>query len=729
MKKNSLSGVCNNFILSIICLLFVLVSLIGCSATDTDDSQSATISPTGIQSKSPETTQDVTPDITPSELPTDEIAPTQEPVIEQSIEHMVTNYEELHKLATSETLADGEIIRIIEDFEISEPVRFTKTPTLYVEANIDCLYPIEIDSYDSIMCTINIKDGVDISGLNIRIDAPNCNVVWNGATPYDNEESIARVWNIKSYNGVNLQEKYKLGGSGTNKIVSVTMETKDNKGLPSQLVWSVDGNEAYLAFTYQMNHTFLENAVLRIEMSDGSVTNETVNLLEDNKYVAKDSTGGIREYNIETQLIEYNLPVVYIWIENGKEVWSKENYLPARISISTENAAYGDFPELEECDVRIKGRGHFTWQFKKKPYKIKFEKKTSILGMNASKDWVLLANYVDRSLIQNYVAMEMGKVLTNLPYHSNQYPVDVFVNGTYRGVYTLGEQLEVKKERINLEKDSKEADTDYLLEVGGVDDGQELGKDYFNTETLKFVAIKHPDTDKITDEQREYIINYMTETEEAVKNLTNYEDYIDVDSLVDWVIMHELTYNLDSCFRRSCYMIKEKGGKLKMGPLWDFDLAFGSYARYVKGDYATVGTEGGYVGITWMNYLMKDKAFMEKLTTRWNEIKRELWISAITSITDMSRLVKPSAEENFIVWKILGKQIPSQPYAHNEYDTYDKMILRLRGFLKERYIWFDKELNKSDNEEEQVNNNWRYIKNILYVLSQVHNMSESEEIQ
>lgn len=618
----------------------------------------------------------------------------------QPVEYMVSTYEELIKLATSETLAEGEILRITGDFEILEPVKFTKAPTIYVESNIKCLSPIEIESNDSIMCTINVKEGIDISGFDIRIDAPNCNVVWNGATPYETEERIAQVLNVKSYNGMSLYGKYNLGGTSANKIVSMTMEKKDNKGLPEPIVWIVDGNTVHLTVTYQMNHSFLKNGVVRIEMSDGTVVNENINLLlEGNKYVVKDTFGGIRAYDVTVEVIEHNLPVVYIWIEGNKEVMSKENYLPARISISTENAGYGDFPELAECDVKIRGRGHFSWQFKKKPYKIKFEKKTSVLGMSASKDWVLLANYVDRSLIQNHVAMEMGKVFTNISYHSNQYPVDVFVNGTYRGVYTMGEQLEVKKERINLEKDSKEVDTDYLLEVGGADEGDELGKDFFNTETLKYVAIKHPDTAQVTEEQLEYIINYMSAADEAVKKLENYEEYIDVDSLIDWVIMHELTYNLDSCFRRSCYMIKEKGGKLKMGPLWDFDLAFGSYSRYVKGDYATVGNEGGYVGVTWMNYLMKDKSFKERLTARWNEIKEELWISGITSITNMSKLVQPSAWENFAVWNILGKQIPSQPHAHNKYDTYEKMVARLRNFYVERYIWLDNELNKNNKDD------------------------------
>ena len=360
--------------------------------------------------------------------------------------------------------------------------------------------------------------------------------------------------------------------------------------------------------------------------------------------------------------------------------------------VDTKNA-YGDFPALAEKAVLIRGRGHYSWNFPKTPYKLRFEKKTSMLGMNASKNWVLLANYVDRSLIQNHGAMEMGKVMDNIPYHSNQYPVDVFVNGTYRGVYTFGEQLEAKEERINLTESYTEPDTDYLLEVGGSDPEDEYGRDYFQFGTLKCVAVKHPDSSKLTQEQLDYLKAYMRAADKSVRELSNYEDYIDVDSVIDWVILHELTYNLDCCFRRSCYLIKEKGGKVKMGPIWDFDLAFGSYFRYTTNNWATVGSDTGYVGVTWMNYLMQDPAFMARFTARWNEIKEPLLKKALSSVDTMSALVSPSAQLNFQVWDILGKQIPSQPSWHNQYDTYEKMTQRLKDFLTGRYRWMDAQLN------------------------------------
>ena len=130
-----------------------------------------------------------------------------------------------------------------------------------------------------------------------------------------------------------------------------------------------------------------------------------------------------------------------------------------------------------------------------------------------------------------------------------------------------------------------------------------------------------------------------------------------------------------------------------MGPIWDFDLGFGNYRRYTKDNWATVGSEGGYVWISWMNYLMKDDAFMKKFTDRWNEVKTPLLTTAITSIETMYEIIKPSADVNFEVWDILGKDVLALPASHKKYDTYEKMIGRLKDFLNNRYQWIDKQLN------------------------------------
>lgn len=620
--------------------------------------------------------------IAPTEETSAPTEPTQPPAV------TVSTFEELAALAAGDTLLPGDTVCISGTVEMTDTVTFSIPVSLEVEGEVDWVNPIIIETYDQGTLRISTPAGADI-----RLDCPNCDVVWQEGLPYETGEEAAELVNVRSLNGIDLRDRYGLGGTGARRIAAATLEPEDNSGLESALSFSLEGNVLYLAVSFRTDDKTLENAVVSVTTTDGETEKIAMDLTVGERYYhVPDPDTGERVYKVVTQRITYNLPVLYIEIDNGKEVTSRENYLQATISIDSSGTS-GTFPSLDTTEVLIRGRGHYSWSFPKKSYKLRFESKTSVLGMAASKNWTLLANYADRSLIQNYLALEMGKVMTNICYHTSQYPVDVFVNGSYRGVYTLGEQIEAKEERLDLEESYSDPDTDYLLEVGGYDDGDVLNRDYFQAGTLRFVAVKHPDSTMLSREQLDYLISYVTAADEAVRTLTNYEDYIDVDSLIDWVILHELSYNLDCCFRRSCYLIKEAGGKLKMGPIWDFDLAFGSFYRYQSGDWATVGEEGGYVGVTWMNYLKKDPAFMERFTARWNEIKEELLEKALTSIDEMSALVAPSAEINFEVWDILGKAAPAQPSSHKKYDTYELMVERLRSFVINRYNWLDGQLN------------------------------------
>lgn len=655
----------NRTTLRFLCLLLALICLAGCAAPP-------------IQQ--PETTE------TSSSLPSEPTAGTEatEPTETLPPEIVVSSFGELSALASGDTLVNGDTVHLTEDMEITEEIVLKVPVTLIVESDVVSTCPIVFDTDEA--GTVQIRGAQE--GVDIRFDTPNCHVLWENA-PYSSEEQAAELMNVRSFNGVDLREKYGLGGTGQRKIRSFAVDV----GQSAPLVWQIEGNTAHLAVTYLTADSVLKSAAVQITMDDGTVVTESMDLTEgDRLYALKDASGEERVYKIITQRITYNLPVFYIEIEGGQEVTSKEYYLSATLRIDT-GTAVDSFPGMDTTEMLIRGRGHYSWRFDKTPYKLRFEKKTSVMGMNASKNWVLLANYVDRSLIQNHVAMEMGKVMTNIDYHSNQYPVDVFVNGSYRGVYTFGEQLEAKKERLNLVESYTEVDTDYLLELGGTDEEDVKGRDYFHAGTLRFAAIKHPDSEKLTQEQLDYLMDYVQTADDAVRTLTDYEQYIDVDSLIDWVIIHEMTYNLDCCFRRSCYLIKEKGGKLKMGPIWDFDLAFGSFFRYQSEDWATVGESGGYVGVTWMNYLKEDEAFMTRFRARWNEIKEPLMNRAVSAVDRMGALVQPSAEMNFQVWPLLGQSVPSQPASHMKYDTYEKMVQRLKSFLWERYNWLDQELN------------------------------------
>ena len=157
-------------------------------------------------------------------------------------------------------------------------------------------------------------------------------------------------------------------------------------------------------------------------------------------------------------------------------------------------------------------------------------------------------------------------------------------------------------------------------------------------------------------QQFAYIEEYVRKADRAVTSGADYETYLDIDSVIDWIILHELTNNSDSGFRRSCFFTKQAGGKLQMGPVWDFDLAFGNFSKdnHAYDTWATTG--GDYLGTTWFAYLMKDARFNTKLKARWNAVKDDLLSTAVQDIDSISRSLAVSQVSNFIRWDILNKR-------------------------------------------------------------------------
>ncbi len=390
---------------------------------------------------------------------------------------------------------------------------------------------------------------------------------------------------------------------------------------------------------------------------------------------------------------EYKIPVIHINTENKVPVTSNSQTVMAEFSLDGRNTGY---PDINNAVIKIRGRGHSTWKLDKKPYQIKFEEKTSVMGMKEAKRYILLANYSDKTLMRNHIAFTMAETLNHLIFVPHTKPVDVYLNGTYIGVYGIGEKVEVRKGRIEMEMGNEfSADTGYLLEVGGFDD--EDDGYVFNTDCLKDVVVKTPEYEVINREQEQYIEDYVKKAEQAVKNLSGYEEYIDISSLIDWFILHELTYNLDCCFNRSCYLVKPAGGKLQMGPPWDFDVAFGNYI-YDNPNYdgwASVGSSdnSSYIKVTWMNYLLADSRFNARLKQRWAEKKEELVSTAMAEIESTKDRIYKSQMDNFKVWDIWNIRAGYGSDATTALHSYDEQVEYLKNFILNRKQWMDQAIS------------------------------------
>lgn len=483
-----------------------------------------------------------------------------------------------------------------------------------------------------------------------------------------------------------------------------------NPYINSPIEYEIDNenNSIYVNLTFDNYADIytLSDCILDVSVKDGELSfggssigpNGGVDLTKPAEIIVTDNDGLSKKYTIATERTVYDLPIVNIYLENAASVDSidRNNYTAMTFFVDT--TGDDSFAPTELAAGKIRGRGNSTWKWDKKPYRIKLESAASVLGLEKNKDWILLANYSDKSLIRNTVAYDMGRCLDGMDWSPTQYPVDLFVNGIYRGVYTIGEQMEVADGRVEIEKKSTENDTGFLLEVGGVDDpNMKNGIDYFLLPSdSKFIAFKDPDGEKLTNGQRQFITDYVSKADNAIVSGGDYEEYIDVDSFCDWIIIHELTYNADSCFRRSCYITKDKGGKLKMGPVWDFDIAFGNCNKDNQNynDWVTVGgkTEDAYVTENWCTYLMADESFRSRLRSRWLEVKDELLSAAMESIDFNSNKIFRSQQENFKVWDIWGTKAGYQSWRNLNYESYELQIQYLKDFISDRAKWIDENI-------------------------------------
>ncbi|QNF33974.1 CotH kinase family protein [Adhaeribacter swui] len=477
-------------------------------------------------------------------------------------------------------------------------------------------------------------------------------------------------------------------------IISFKFEEKNN---PSQLLEDVvcqvyeDKIIATIPYTSSQKNliaTFTISGktvkVADVVQESGVTANDFSTAL---KYVVEAQDGSQKEYTVEVHSFT-GLPVIYINTENKAGIVSKDDYINAHMRLEGDLANNAG---VFQSAIEIRGRGNSTWQMPKKPYKIKLAQKASLLGMPADKEWSLLANFTDKTLMRNAVAFEFSKRF-GLSYTPRSRFVEVFINGEYRGNYLLTEHLKVAQDRVNIQELKPEDNGEdvitggYFLEVD-----IRLDEDYwFHTKNKIPVTIKSPGN--ISPQQLSYIKNYVQEAENAIYSIVSgegskdYEQYINVESFINWYLVNELLKNNDAVFHSSVYMYKDRGGKLTLGPVWDFDIALGN-VNYNGND----NPEGWWVGNSpWMHQLLQDPAFRNKVRERWNALKQTEINSIFTYINSTAVQLKYSQKENFEKWNILDNYTWPNSVVMG---SYENEVQYLKDWLQNRINWMDTEMN------------------------------------
>lgn len=385
------------------------------------------------------------------------------------------------------------------------------------------------------------------------------------------------------------------------------------------------------------------------------------------------------------------LPLISITTTSGSAITSKLVYVPATLTVADSTGT-----TIMQGATEIRGRGNTTWDMPKKPYRIKLAASTSLLGMPASKHWVLLANYSDKTLLRNDLTFELGRMV-GMAWTPRSRFVDVNVNGQYQGVYQLVEHIRIDPQRVNITA-MKVTDTSATNVTGGflLEVDERRGETFcFNSTMTRMVfCANDPETllDAGWEKQKDYIVNYIARTDSSIFSsrftdpTVGYAAFIDVESAINYYIVQEVVKNVDGNLRFSAFMYKPRGGKLTFGPLWDFDLAIGNVnyngADRIDGWYSRQAQ--------WYTRLFQDPAFKARTAARWGELQRAGVLDSLKNLVfSRGNYLGIAQAANFRRWPILGTYVwPNRVVT----GSYDGELIAMKNFLSERIFWVNEEI-------------------------------------
>ena len=398
-----------------------------------------------------------------------------------------------------------------------------------------------------------------------------------------------------------------------------------------------------------------------------------------------------------------NLPTVSIHTYAGTDPQDKVTEMPSNITIT-----YDGGTRIQEYPITARGRGNASWNFPKKPLRIKFADGKSHHMLKDSqqespakaKKWTLINNYGDKTLMRNCLAFEVNKRLGAV-YTPWCQPVDVILNGEYKGCYQLCDQITIDKARVPIvemtEFDNEEpmVSGGYLVEIDA----------YANQESSWFqsnrgipVTIKFPGDDEITTQQQNYIRNYFNLMESSVysSNYTDpvngYRKYLDVESFLKHFITGEFSGNMDTYW--STYMYKDREeNQFHVAPCWDFDLAFDNdnriYPVNSRRDWAyRDGSSAGNMK-NFVNRLIGDNATYQQLKQMWLDNRKMGLLdekTLLAYVDSMARELDASQRLNFIRWPILNQTVHQNVSALGSYKAEVDVI---RNYIPSRLAWID----------------------------------------
>lgn len=369
--------------------------------------------------------------------------------------------------------------------------------------------------------------------------------------------------------------------------------------------------------------------------------------------------------------------------------------------------------------IGIERRGSSSFFYDKKPFTIELrddageDVAASLLGMPEESDFALISPLNDKTLIRDVYSFIIASEI--MPWAPRSRFVEVVLNGDYIGVYALVETIKRDANRVNIAK-IKETDLSGPELTGGYiirfdkDDGMGgIGDDWMSNYPplpgswqTKWFQHYYPKNVDMAPEQQNYIRNYIRDFEDMMAGPnfeTEVENWIDLDSWVNYLLVAEVSKNTDA-YRISAYFYKDRddvpgGGKITMGPVWDFNIAYG-IGDYCQGqdpkgwqvNFGKICSEDFFQTHFWWEKIWEHPKFRQRLNERWAELRSTTWTNEklLGKIDSLTGVIGEARTRNFQRWPVLGTYVWPNAFVGN---TYPSEINYMKGWLKDRLEWLD----------------------------------------
>ena len=538
-----------------------------------------------------------------------------------------------------------------------------------VEASIQgSVITLPLDKYDDLKSLIAV---FEYNGKSITIDGVEQE---SGVTSNDYSQPL--VFTVEAEDGSKQQYTVEIALKDTGVLSAFRFLKKNNAFLTADVSSSIGEESIIPLVTFSQSElipTFTTNAVKvlvgEVEQKSGMTKNDFSSPVV---YQFIMRNGETFQYTVKAEFLLSAIPELTITTTDPSiaEIPSKDYYLEGTLAVNG-RGGYEDYTGKTE----VKGRGNSTWGYPKKPYRLKLNKKAEICGLGKAKNYVLLANHLDPTLMLNSVAFKIGRLL-ELPFTNHAIPVDVVLNGIYKGSYLLTEQIEVKENRVDLDENNS-----VMWELDSYwDDEPKFKSTAFNLP----VMVKDPD---LTTEQFEYwkkdFNAFTTQFAKEPLEGNSYVDMIDIESVARFLITFNLVHNMEINHPKSVFLHKEGNGKYVMGPIWDFDWAYdyeGTSNHFGRYNTPLFSSSMNGVGTAFFQRFLQDSRVKAIYKRTWQDFKNNKLDALLQYVDDYAVMLKPSVERNSELWENTR--------------SFDTKVKELKTWLRNRADYIDSEVSK-----------------------------------